>query len=343
MRIHPVPLSIVLAAISCLSTCGLAPVSGPVAPAGTGSPPAGLIVGPDDGTGAILNAMSTARRSVLLEMYMLTAPAALMALLSAHDAGCQVRVLLEPAPYGDATANQFAFSTLAAAGIDVRWFNVRGGLVHAKLLLIDGVTAYILTLNLTAAGLAGNREYAVADANPADVGWATAIWNADAIGADAGLVPPDTRLVVSPINARARLGAAIDGARTSITIEIEEISDDDFVTRLVRARARGITVTVVTPAENMSAGTILALARMASAGITVRELASPVVHAKAMVIDGRRFYVGSVNFTRASLDDNREFGMLSDDAVGAVAAADAVGAARIATTIAADAARGRPP
>ena len=330
--------SAVLCTVVWLSACGLAPLSGPGAAAGTGPAPAGLstglIVAPDDGTEPILNAISTARRSVLAEMYMLTAPAALMALLRARDAGCQVRVLLEPAPYGDATANQAAFSTLTSAGIDVRWFSVPRGLVHAKLLLIDGVTAYILTLNLTAAGLGGNREYAVIDSDATDVGWANAIWNADAVGAPPGTVPALTRLVASPINARSRLAAAIDAARASIAIEMEELSDEDLIIRLVGAGTRGIDVTVVAPADNRSAATTAALHRMAAAGVTVRELASPTVHAKAMVIDGRRIYVGSVNFTRASLDDNREIGILFDDSIGA---------ARIAATIAADAARGLTP
>jgi phosphatidylserine/phosphatidylglycerophosphate/cardiolipin synthase-like enzyme len=50
-----------------------------------------------------------------------------------------------------------------------------------------------------------------------------------------------------------------------------------------------------------------------------------------MVVDSRQIYVGSVNFTRASLDDNREFGLLL---------VDPKAAARLGATIAADAAAG---
>ncbi len=317
-----------------LTGCDLPPVAAAPSGSGASTRSVALIVAPDDGTSAILTAIRSARRRVLVQMYMLTAPDALAALVTAHDAGADVRVLLEPATYGTADANQPAFLALAAAGIDVRWIGRPKGLVHTKLVLVDDSVAYIMTLNLTASGLGSNREYIIVDSDPANLRRLQVIWNADAIGGDPGPVPSSTRLLTSPIDARSRLTSAIDGARTTIGLEIEEISDADLVSRLIAARERGVAVTVVAPAGNTSAATAAALGRMATAGITVRTVAAPAIHAKAMVVDGRRVYVGSVNFTRASLDDNREIGVLLD--------APAM-AARISATIAADAARGLAP
>lgn len=290
-----------------------------------------LIVAPDDKTDSILDAIRGARRRVLVEMYMLTAPDAISALLTARAAGADVRVLLEPTPYGDPGANQPAFNSLGAAGIDVRWAAGAVGLVHAKLIVLDDTTAFVMTLNLTGAGLGSNREYAVVDRDPVDVGWTERVWNADAIGGDPGPPPAGTPLLVSPIDARSRLGASIDAAAASIQIEIEELSDADLVARLIAARMRGIVVDIVAPAANRSPAMTAALGRLAGAGATVRVLAAPVVHAKALVVDGRRAYVGSMNFTRASLDDNREFGLLLDDPITV---------ARIGATIASDSAVG---
>jgi cardiolipin synthase A/B len=313
--------------------CGPTPLSLP-AVAGTSPETVGLIVAPEDGTTAIVNAIGSARRRVLMEMYMLTASTALYALVAAHAAGADVRVLLEPAPYGDAMANQPAYSVLAANGIDVRWMEWTRGLVHSKLIVVDDTNVFVMTLNLTMAGLERNREYAVADADVSDLRWAERIWNADALGGDPGISPGPTRLLTSPIDARPRLAAAIGGATTSIAIEIEEFSDAAFVNLLITARGRGVATTVVAPAANQSAATAAALKRMSAAGVVVRVLVAPTVHAKAMVIDERLVYVGSVNFTRASLDDNREFGLLLDDAKTV---------ARIAAAIAADGARGLAP
>ena len=80
-----------------------------------------------------------------------------------------VRVLLEPAPYQAETANQTAFARLAAAGADVRWSTSRFTYTHAKTLIVDHATLAVLTLNLTASGLGGNREYAAIDTDPVDV------------------------------------------------------------------------------------------------------------------------------------------------------------------------------
>jgi len=318
-----------------LAGCELAPgaIAGP--PAAACDADVALMVLPDDGATSLMEAVRDARQSVLVEMYMLTAPEAVSALLAAHGAGADVRVLLEPAPYGDPTANHAAYSTLAAAGIDVRWTNRGSGLVHAKLIVLDDATAYVMTLNLTGAGLAGNREYAVADRDPADVGWAAKLWSADAIGADSTPAPApasasalagSTQLLVSPLNARSPLGELIDAARSTISLEIEEISDEDLVARLIAAQLRGVPTEIVAPASNRSTATTGALDRLATAGVMVQLLAAPVVHAKAMVTDARRLYVGSMNFTRASLDDNREVGLVLGDPAAVTRVADVIAA-----------------
>jgi cardiolipin synthase len=326
-----VPRAVLLVAVL-LAGCGLAAPS----QAGTtgGARNVTVAVGPDDGPGPVLETIRAARRRILLEMYMLTSPDAVAALVAARDAGVDVRVLLEPAPFAVPEANLPAFAALAAAGVDVRWVARPTGLCHTKLLIADDRTAIIMSLNLTVAGLGLNREFAIADADPTDVRWAQALWNADAIGADPGTPPATTRLITSPIDARSRLTAAIESARVSIAVEMEELSDPNLVQRLAAAHTRGVAVTVVAPASDTSAATAAALRGLAAAGVTVRVLPAPTIHAKAMVIDQRTVYVGSVNFTRASLDDNREVGILLDTPAAI---------ARVSATIAADAARGRPP
>jgi phosphatidylserine/phosphatidylglycerophosphate/cardiolipin synthase-like enzyme len=42
-------------------------------------------------------------------------------------------------------------------------------------------------------------------------------------------------------------------------------------------------------------------------------VATPYIHAKAIVVDGGRVYVGSANFTANSFDHNRECGLLTSD------------------------------
>ena len=239
-------------------------------------------------------------------------------------------VILEPHPFGADGANQPAYDRLAAAGVGVTWASPRFALTHTKVMVADGRRALIASLNLTRAGLRGNREYLIADEAPADVGAAAAILAADRLGTASAPPPAGSRLIASPVNARAGLLDLIGGARRSLAIEIEELSDPEATAAIAGAVARGVAVSAVVPGTARSATTQAAVARLVEAGAAVRALLSPTVHAKAIVADGARLYVGSVNLTAASLDDNREIGVVLEDATLA---------ARVARTIAGDWAR----
>ncbi len=312
--------------------CGCIPApaessrSPPAAPAGAAT----LLVEPDDGAAPVLSFIRGARRSIAVEMYLLTDDDAIQALADARASGRTVQVILEPHPFGADGANQVAWDRLAAAGVDLAWASPRFALTHAKLLVADGSRALVMSLNLTHAGLNTNREYAIADSDPRDVGDAAAIFAADRVASPAPAPSAQGRLLASPANARARLADLIAGARRSIAVEIEELSDDVMVGALVAAVARGVAVSVVLPGANRSTSTDAAARALSAGGASVRALAAPTVHGKAIVADGARLYVGSINLTAASLDLNREFGLRLDDPVMA---------GRVATTVAADWAR----
>jgi phosphatidylserine/phosphatidylglycerophosphate/cardiolipin synthase-like enzyme len=302
----------------------------PAAPAGAAT----LLIEPDVGDAPVLSFIRGAQRSIAMEMYLLTDDDAIQALADARANGRSVQVILELHPFGADGANQPAWDRLAAAGVDLAWSSPRFALTHAKLIVADGSRALVMSLNLTHAGLTSNREYAIADSDARDVGDAAAIVAADRVASPAPAPSAQSRLLVSPVNARARIAELIAGARRSIAIEIEELSDGAMVDALVAAVARGVAVSVVLPGVNRSTGTDAAAAALAAGGASVRALAAPTVHGKAIVADGARLYVGSVNLTAASLDQNREFGVRLDDAAMA---------GRVAATIAGDWARATEP
>jgi len=312
------------ALLPALAACGLGPASVPAHENGR----AALVIEPDAGPDAILDLIAGARASIWIEMYLLTDARAVAALADRARAGCDVRVILEPAPYLNEDANQSAYAELAVAGATVRWSSPRFAYTHAKMLIVDHARLGVMTLNLTGAGLAGNREYATIDGDTADVAAAEAIFRADETGATSG---PRGRLVTSPENSRAVLTELIDQAAASLAIETEELTDPPIVAALMAARARGVNVTLAWPGP-ADAGA--AFASLAATGATVRAVAAPTIHAKVVVADGRALYLGSANFTPTSLDRNREVGLRLDDANLA---------RRVAATVADDAARGVSP
>lgn len=291
--------------------------------------PVTLLVEPEAGPRAVLDLITSARVSLWMDMYLLTSEDAIAALEGRARAGCDVRVTLEPAPFQSEGANQDAYDRLAAAGARVRWATARFRYTHAKAFSVDHTRLVVMTLNLTGAGLGGNREYAVVDDDPTDVAAAEAIFDADQSGAEAGAA---ARVVTSPDASRPALAGLIDGAALSLAIETEELTDPTVLSALVAARARGVAVTLVWPGPAAAAPS--AFLTLAASGATVRALDGPPIHAKAVAADERLAYLGSANLTPTSLDRNRELGLRLADAALAEA---------LAGTIVADAARGLAP
>ncbi|HLK93516.1 MAG TPA: phospholipase D-like domain-containing protein, partial [Polyangia bacterium] len=135
-RRAPPPL---LALLALGSACSILepPTPTPASPAPTGDRPVQLLIEPDAGRAAVLDLLASARTSLWMEMYLLTDDDAIAALAGRAAAGCDVRVILEPAPYQQAGANQAAYDRLAAAGVDVRWSLPRFTYTHAKAFTVD--------------------------------------------------------------------------------------------------------------------------------------------------------------------------------------------------------------
>jgi cardiolipin synthase len=54
---------------------------------------------------------------------------------------------------------------------------------------------------------------------------------------------------------------------------------------------------------------------LAAAGVEIRLASSLYIHAKLIVADGERAFIGSQNLSATSLDQNRELGIVVDDQV----------------------------
>ncbi|MGZ5967849.1 MAG: phospholipase D-like domain-containing protein [Polyangiales bacterium] len=311
------------AATDSTSMPDVAPVDAPATSTGTK-----LVVEPDDGDTPILSAIGSAKKSLHLEVYLLTDGSTINALKKAKSKGVDVQVILEQKPFGMAGANDSAQSSLTAAGIPVHWANDSlYALTHAKFMVIDGATLLVMTLNLSSSAFTSNREYAIFDPDPADVSEAEAMFAADASGKS---ILPTGSLVVSPTNSEKTLEALIDSAKSSLDIEVETLGDSKIDDRIIAAAGRGVNVRILVN-DATSSTTASSVAALGAKGIKVRKLGTLNIHAKAIVVDSARVFVGSENLTTQSLAFNRE--------VGVITATPAI-VSRIQSTIAGDYAKG---
>jgi cardiolipin synthase len=189
-------------------------------------------------------------------------------------------------------------------------------------MIIDATTAYIMTSNFSRAALGGssgssgfrNREYDIVDTNPQDVQAVSAIFQSDWNRSTAQFNDPN--LVVSPVNSRNAFNALISSAHSTLLIEAEEMNDTAIEQALANAAQHGVHVQVILPSPHGSSGdsNSQGIAAIKQGGVQVREDPRLYMHAKIIVVDGQKAFVGSENISTQSLDQNRELGIIVSDA-----------------------------
>jgi len=297
-----------------------------------GSGTLSVLVEPKAGVGAIYKLITSARSSVELTMYELKDTTAEDDLAADAKRGVDVRVILDA--HLEKSRNTATYDFLSSHRVHVTWAD-SGTTYHQKTLTVDGKTSVIMTLNMVTEDYAGTRDFAVVDTSHADVAAIVATFNADF--AHRAVTPPDgADLVWSPTNSQSSILAVINGARHTLAVENEEMDDPTITDALVAAARRGVDVKVIMTAESEWDS---AFSQLESAGVHVRTYADSdnvlYIHAKAVVADagmsGQQIFVGSENFSKASLGYNRELGIRTDNkavisVISATLAADYAGA-----------------
>jgi cardiolipin synthase len=270
----------------------------------------------------LVSAINGAKTSVYMTMYECDDSSVISAIVGRKSAGLDVQVILDGSSQNK-SFNTSAYNSFHNAGISVVWSSLSFTYTHEKTVILDGKTAWIMTMNVNTSSPSSNREYLAIDTDAGDVAEATAVFQADhAMQA----VTPNGNLVVANANARTKLVELIDNATKSVDVEGEEFSDTNqngVVNAVVNAARRGVTVHVVIGNSTPNA-TAITLVKTAGGHVVVTGPTSgngtstnPYIHAKAVVVDCTgtscaRGFVGSENFSAGSLGYNRELGVVFD-------------------------------
>ncbi|HUC14217.1 MAG TPA: phospholipase D-like domain-containing protein, partial [Acidimicrobiales bacterium] len=217
-------------------------------------------------------------------------------------------------------ANTPAYDYLSAHRVKVHWAPSSYEATHEKAVVVDvgysDQTALIMTLNLTSRYYATTRDFAVVERKPADVAAIASVFNADYSG-DQNAPTSGTDLVWSPGSEPALL-ALIGSARHNLAVENEEMSNAQVVSALVSAARAGVVTHVIMTEDSAYSAN---LSKLVAAGVDVHlypDTSSALyIHAKVVVVDAgtaaEKAFVGSENFSSASMDYNRELGIVVND------------------------------
>ncbi|MCX6024077.1 MAG: phospholipase D-like domain-containing protein [Chloroflexi bacterium] len=302
----PKPAAFWLALLSAVLIACRPATALPQAPAAAQPPAAqgevNLVVLPDAGLSPTLEALRSAKTSVRLMMYLAGERDTQIELIAAKRRGVDVRVLLENDPVGEGDGNAREADQLRSAGVQVQWGAPAFQLTHAKVLLVDGKQAHVMSYNWVISAFRYNREFGLIMTDPSVVQALTDLFDADWKRMPSMVTHPS--LIVTPDNARARFAALLAEATQSIEVEHQDLQDRAFENELIKASKRG-----VSESDRDATGR----GRVREAGADVRLLSppQPFIHAKMLLIDGKKLFVGSQNLTTQAMERNREVGAVT--------------------------------
>ena len=305
------------------SSSSSVPAPGPVS-AGSGA--LTLLSEPQAGLSKVYKLINGARSSIDLTMYELIDTTAEGDLAAAAKRGVDVRVILDQ--HLEMSRNTATYNFLKAHKVHVTWAP-SGTTYHQKTLTTDDKTSVVMSLNMVSADYAGTRDFAVIDTSKSDVRAIVATFNADF--AHTKITPPDgADLVWSPTNSQDAILAVINSAKKTLSVENEEMGDSTITKALEAAARRGVNVKIIMTAQKSWDGAFSALVKAGAHVRTYRDSTKVIyIHAKAVVADAggsaEQMFVGSENFSVASLRENRELGIRTTSKQLIVAVATVLG------------------
>jgi cardiolipin synthase A/B len=258
-----------------------------------------LIIQPEAGMVPVVKGIQQAKRTIDIAIFRIDRNVIEKALSAAVQRGVRVRVLVAHTNRGGESRLRKLEQRLLQAGVTVARTGDDFLRYHGKFMVVDA-TLHLFAFNFTRVDTLKSRSFGVSTKDKAAVREALALFEADCTRQP--FVPKRTSLVVSPENARDTLMAFVKGAKRELLIYDVNLQDPVFIKLLKQQAAAGVDVRVIGKLKGTDA-------------ITVRALRSMRLHARAIIRDGSRAFVGSQSLRRPELDLRREVGVLISNAV----------------------------
>ena len=254
-----------------------------------------LITQPEAGVAPIVQAIRRAKRSVHICIFRFDRPEIEKALSEAVQRGVVVRALIAHTNRGGEARLRKLEKRLLDAGLTVTRTADDLLRYHGKFLVADDVL-HVFAFNFTKLDIDESRSFGLATRDKRTVQEARRLFEADVTRNS--YVPARSNLVVSPETSRGMLMAFLQGARKTLSIYDEKIQDPAMIKILKALAAGGVHVRV------------LGHLKGPEGDVLVRSLKTLRLHARAIVRDGTRAFVGSQSLRREELDKRREVGLL---------------------------------
>jgi cardiolipin synthase len=255
-----------------------------------------LLVQPEDGVFPVLQAIRKARRTIDIYVFRLAFKEIEKALGAAVARGVVVRTLIPHTSSRGEKGLRKLEQRLLALGATVSRTADDLLRYHGKMMVVDGVTLYVFAFNLVHADIDRSRSLGIATRKRDLVKEALRLFEADfdrkpyASGA--------RNFVVSPVNARERLAAFLQGAKKELVIYDAGLTDNAMIRILQERVEAGVDVRIIGKVEK------------GHERLSAEPFPGKRQHLRAIARDRRMAFVGSQSLRKLELDARREIGVL---------------------------------
>jgi len=258
-----------------------------------------LIVLPVDGLARLVRALRKARESIRVTIFRCDLGEIEKALGDAVARGVAVHALIaENNRTGEKQLRKLELRLLED-GITVSRTSDDLVRYHDKMVIIDERVLFVFGFNFTKADLSKRRSMGVATRKRKLVTEAVNLFEADATRQAFTSTAPD--LVISPVNARARLEKLVRSAKRSLRIYDPQAIDTPMLRLLQKKAGDGVDIRVIGKAGK------------AAHGLRVEPLPEMEVHLRAILRDDSELFIGSQGMRTIELDRRREVGIVLRD------------------------------
>ncbi len=264
-----------------------------------------LIIQPGDSFFPIVGAIDSAAKSIKMTIFRMNDPIVKDALRNAVARSVQVQILVAIDSKGWIKRNKKLTEELAKLGVEVKAQRADKDQIkryHYKFMLVDKSQAMILTFNPTQKNMHYTRDFGVIIRDEEITEELRRLFDAD--WNKEKFKPAASPLVISPYNSRERLIKLLKSATHTIRILDAKMDDTEALGVLAKQAAAGIDIKIISGKTDLT--NLLP-------HLEVRKLARYTLHAKCIVVDGKRFFLGSQNLRAVSLDQRRELGIIIED------------------------------
>jgi phosphatidylserine/phosphatidylglycerophosphate/cardiolipin synthase-like enzyme len=258
-----------------------------------------LLVQPGDHVAPLVRGIENADKSVHIAIFRFDSEEIERALRNAVKRGVAVHALVAYTNRsGDKKLRSLETQLLEYGVTVVRTGN---GLTryHDKLMIVDRQQLYLMAFNFTHRDIERSRSFGIVTSRRELVQEALDLYEADAKRQPFSI--KSSNLIVSPLNARKRLGDFIRKAKKQLLIYDPKISDDTMIRTLEDRAKAGVEVKIIGRLTHNRQG------------LEVRKLSRLRLHTRTIICDCHSAFIGSQSLRKTELDARRELGAIFFD------------------------------